>query len=133
MLLASEADLGDARLRERIAHVLRMRGKAVLLCETSAATADSDKNTSSQLPRDKLEQLLQKIFSAEETRPLIASTAWQSQPIAHAQFAAGQGTLVLISNAQPWQNSSFTAAETAPDATQAKWQRSLYHWLFEQP
>lgn len=76
---------------------------------------------------------LSKITPPPEAQQLTESATWQSQPLIHAGMKIGGGEIVGITNPNALQNTNFTPPEISPNAGQAKWQRQLYHWLFEQP
>ena len=161
MLLACESDLADANLKLRIDQVLRQRGKVVVLGTPKASLAttpsspmttpidaiDTAVDIASDVDREKsmdpskigqlrtewLRDILGKLFSQQEVQRLFAVANWQNLPLEHVTFEIEGGQIVFISNAQALQNGPFTPPEIAPNSMQSKWQRQLYHWLFEQP
>lgn len=133
LLLANESNLQQAALRARVEQVLTQNGKVVLLA-SGRGKAENEKNSLSPSEAESwLRDLLASLFSETKAGELASAVQWQKQPITYAQIALGGGTLIAIPAADPLHNASFPAPERAPDATQAKWQRQLYHWLFEQP
>ena len=138
MLLANDRDLQLAGLKQHIQSVLRQNGKVVLLGAPtnvlkSGASPPTDQIKGEFNRSDWLSQQLRQLLSAGEARQLVAAVTWQDQPIVHAQLSIAGGDMVVIPDASLLANSNFTPPETAPSAGQSKWQRQLYHWLFEQP
>lgn len=138
MLLVNEGDLQLAPLKQRLQSVLRQNGKVVLL-----GTPVNAYESSSSPPADPikpefnrtnwLKEQLALLLPAGEVHQLVDSVAWQNQPVNHAQLSVGGGAMVVIPDASLLANANFTPPETAPNAGNSKWQRQLYHWLFEQP
>ncbi len=57
----------------------------------------------------------------------------RTEPLKFVQFDKAGASLVVILDASALKNAQFPAPEVSPNAGQTKWQRQLFHWLFEQP
>ena len=142
MLMINDSHVHLAAVKQRVAAVLRQNGKVVLLASAAKPAADGEKKNAELTDKESNKELdasewlrehLGKLLGNEQSGPLVSSVVWQNQPVTYAQFAVDGGSMLVIPDTNLLQNANFTPPERAPTSVQAKWQRQLYHWLFEQP